>query len=237
MTGERRRIGVLGTGPVGQALADRLTEVGHHVRIGSRTATSDVVRTFAEAAAHGEVLINATGGLVSIGALTSAGADNLAGKPLIDLSNALDHSAGFPPKVLATDSESLGERIQAAFPEAFLVKTLNTMTAALMVRPRTLPGSHTTFLAGNDDSAKAVVRGLLLEYGWTDEELVDLGDLTGSRAMELYLPLWLRTYGAVGSGMFNIHVVRAPPTPDGEPAGGPDRQPRWGSATPPSRSA
>ena len=205
-----QRIGVLGTGPVGQAVSGRLIELGHDVLIGSRTASSDVVRTFAEAAAHGDVVVNATGGIVSIEALTAAGAGNLAGKPLVDISNALDHSAGFPPKVLATDSESLGERIQAAFPEALVVKTLNTMTNAVMVRPRSLPGPHTNFLAGNDDGAKAVVRGLLLEFGWTDDELVDLGDLSGSRGMELYLPLWLRTYGAVGHGMFNVHVVRAP---------------------------
>jgi predicted dinucleotide-binding enzyme len=205
-----QRIGVLGTGPVGQAVSGRLIELGHDVLVGSRTASSDVVRTFAEAAAHGDVVVNATGGIVSIEALTAAGAGNLAGKPLVDISNALDHSAGFPPKVLATDSESLGERIQAAFPEALVVKTLNTMTNAVMVRPRSLPGPHTNFLAGNDDGAKAVVRALLLEFGWTDEELVDLGDLSGSRGMELYLPLWLRTYGAVGHGMFNVHVVRAP---------------------------
>jgi 8-hydroxy-5-deazaflavin:NADPH oxidoreductase len=204
-----RRIGVLGTGTVGQTVAGRLTELGHDVRIGSRTATSDMVRTFAEAAAHGEIVFNATGGLVSIEALTAAGADNLAGKPLADISNALDNSGGFPPKVLASDSESLAERIQAAFPDAFVVKTLNTLTAALMVRPRTLPGSHTTFLAGNDDAAKAAVRSLLLEFGWADDEVLDLGDLTGARGLELYLPLWLRTYGAIGSGMFNIHVVRA----------------------------
>jgi predicted dinucleotide-binding enzyme len=209
VTSARLRVGVLGTGPVGQALAGRITELGHDVRIGSRTAADDVTRTFAEAAAHGEVIVNCTGGIVSVDALTLAGADNLAGKPLLDLSNALDHSAGFPPKVLATDSESLAERIQAAFPAALVVKTLNTMTNAVMVRPRALPGPHTNFLAGNDEGAKAVVRELLLEFGWTDEELIDLGDLTGSRAMELYLPLWLRTYGAVGNGMFNIHVVRA----------------------------
>ncbi len=205
----RLRIGVIGTGPVGQALAGRLSELGHDVRIGSRTASSDEIRTFAEAAAHAEVVVNATGGIVSIDALTLAGAENLAGKPMLDISNALDHSAGFPPKVLATDSESVGERIQAAFPDALVVKTLNTMTNAIMVRPRMLPGPHTNFLAGNDAGAKAVVRGLLLEFGWTDDELIDLGDLSGSRAMELYLPLWLRTYGAVGNGLFNVHVVRA----------------------------
>ncbi len=209
MTEGRLRVGVLGTGTVGQTLADRLSELGHDVRIGSRTASSDVVRTFAEAAAHGEVVVNATGGLVSVDALTLAGAEHLAGKPLLDLSNALDHSVGFPPKVLATDSESLGERIQAAFPEALVVKTLNTMTNAIMVRPRTLPGPHTNFLAGNDAEAKGVVRGLLLEFGWTDEELIDLGDLTASRGMELYLPLWLRMLGAVGNPLFNVHVVRA----------------------------
>lgn len=209
MTEGRLRVGVLGTGVVGQALAGRLAELGHDVRIGSRTASSDVVRTFAEAAAHGEVVVNSTGGIVSIEALTLAGGEHLAGKPLLDLSNALDHSVGFPPKVLATESESLGERIQAAFPEALVVKTLNTMTNALMVRPRTLPGPHTNFLAGNDAGAKAVVRGLLLEFGWTDDELIDLGDLSGSRPMELYLTLWLRTLAAVGSPMFNVHVVRA----------------------------
>jgi 8-hydroxy-5-deazaflavin:NADPH oxidoreductase len=209
VTPGRLRVGVLGTGAVGQALAERLAELGHDVRVGSRTASSDTVRTFAEAAAHGEVLVNATGGIVSVEALTMAGAQNLAGKPLLDLSNALDHSAGFPPKVLASDSESLGERIQAAFPAALVVKTLNTMNNAVMVRPRLLPGPHTNFIAGSDEGAKAVVRGLLLEFGWTDEELVDLGDLSGSRGMELYVTLWLRTYGAVGHGMFNLHVVRA----------------------------
>jgi predicted dinucleotide-binding enzyme len=207
--GRRLKIGVLGTGPVGQVLSGRLAELGHDVRVGSRTASSDLVRTFAEAAAHGDVVVNATGGVVSVAALTAAGAGNLAGKPLMDVSNALDHSAGFPPRVLASDTESLGERIQAAFPQARVVKTLNTMNNAVMVHPRALPGPHTNFLAGDDDSAKAVVRGLLLEFGWADDELVDLGDLSGSRGMELYLPLWLRTYGAVGHGMFNVHVVRA----------------------------
>jgi predicted dinucleotide-binding enzyme len=209
MSADRLRVGVLGTGAVGQALASRLSGLGHDVLVGSRTASSEVVRTFAEAAAHGEVLVNATGGIVSIDALTLAGAGNLGGKVLLDVSNALDHSAGFPPKVLASDSESLSERIQAAFPAALVVKTLNTMTNAVMVRPRALAGPHVNFLAGNDDGAKAVVRSLLMEFGWAAEELVDLGDLSGSRAMELYLPLWLRTYQAVGNGMFNINIVRA----------------------------
>jgi len=203
------RIGVLGTGPVGRALAGRLTELGHQVLVGSRTASSDLVVTFAEAAAFGEVIVNATAGTVSIEALTLAGADTLAGKPLVDVSNALDSSAGFPPKVLATDRESLAERIQAAFPAALVVKTLNTMNHAVMVRPRLLAGPHVTFMAGNHEQAKAVAAGLLTQFGWASEEIVDLGDLSGSRAMELYMPLWLRTYGTVGNGLFNLNIVRA----------------------------
>jgi hypothetical protein len=206
---DRQRIAVLGTGAVGQAIAGRLAELGHDVRIGSRTASSDTVRTFAEAAEHGDVVVNATGGLVSIDALTLAGAGNLAGKPLVDIANALDFSGGFPPQVLSSDRESLAERIQAAFPDALVVKALNTLTADLMVHPRSLPGPHTTFLAGNDEGSKAAVRGLLLEFGWAADEVLDLGDLTGARGLELYLPLWLRMYGTLGSGMFNVHVVRA----------------------------
>lgn len=209
MTDDRRRIGVLGTGAVGTAVADRLAGLGHDVLIGSRTASSDVVRTFAEAAAHGEIVVNATGGLVSVQALTAAGADNLAGKPLVDIANALDFSGGFPPKVLASDAESLAERIQAAFPEALVVKALNTLTADLMVHPRSLPAPHSTFLAGNDESAKATVRGLLLEFGWSGDEVIDLGDLTAARGLEMWMPLWLRMYGVLGSLAFNIHVVRA----------------------------
>ncbi len=201
------QVGVLGTGVVGRTVGARLAEVGHDVVNGSRTANDDGVRTFADAAAHGEVVVNATGGLVSIDALTLAGADNLAGKPLLDIANALDFSGGFPPKVRASDSESLAERIQAAFPTARVVKTLNTLNADLMVHPRALPGPHSTFLAGDDPEAKATARGFLLEFGWTDDEVLDLGDLEAARGLELYLPLWLRLHGTVGAA-FNIHVVR-----------------------------
>ncbi len=110
--------------------------------------------------------------------------------------------------MLASDSDSNAERIQAAFPDARVVKTLNTMNASVMVDPRSLPGPHSTFLAGDDEAAKAVARGFLLEFGWTDEEVVDLGDLTAARGLETYLLLWLFLYGATGGHGFNIHVVR-----------------------------
>jgi 8-hydroxy-5-deazaflavin:NADPH oxidoreductase len=201
------RVAVLGTGQVGRVLAGRLADVGHDVVVGSRTASDDA-RTFAEAAAHAEVVVNATGGIVSIDALTMAGADNLAGKPLLDLSNALDHAGGFPPEVRASQSDSNAERIQAAFPSARVVKWLNTMNNSVMADPRQLPGPHTTFVAGDDADAKAVARGLLHDMGWTDDEIVDLGDLTAARALELYLVLWLRMAMALGGSGFNIHVVR-----------------------------
>jgi predicted dinucleotide-binding enzyme len=202
-------VGVLGTGVVGETIAARLAELGHDVLIGSRTAKSDRVVTFADAAAHGHLLVNATGGLVSIDALTAANtAGALDGKVLIDVSNPLDFSEGFPPKVLATDRESCSERIQAAFPQARVVKALNTMNMALGVNPRSLPATHSTFIAGNDDDAKADVRALLRTLGWGDEEILDLGDLTGARGLELYLTLWLRLMGTVGGPTFNIHVVR-----------------------------
>ena len=207
--------GVLGTGSVGQTVAARLVELGHDVRVGSRTAGGAApgggTVTFAEAAAHGDVILNATSGLASVAALGAAGAENLDGKVLIDLANSIDFSGGMPPRIGADERDSLAERIQAAYPQARVVKALNTMNASVMVAPRQLAGPHSTFLAGNDDDAKAVVRGLLLEIGWADDEILDLGDLSAARALELYLPLWLRLMGAVGGATFNIRVVPGAP--------------------------
>jgi predicted dinucleotide-binding enzyme len=215
------RIAVLGTGAVGRALGSRLVETGHQVRMGSRTAGNDAAvawvaehgdaageGTFADAAAWGDVVVNATGGLVSIDALTSAGTENLAGKVLLDVSNPLDFSGGFPPTVVQTEGRSLGEHIQDAFPEAHVVKTLNTMNADVMVHPRSLPGSHSVFVAGNDGDAKALARDLLVGFGWTPDEVVDAGDISAARGLELYLPLWLSLMGSFGTPSFNVSVVR-----------------------------
>ena len=215
------RIAVLGTGVVGAALGTRLVQTGHEVRMGSRTAGNAKAvawaaaagaaaseGTFEDAAAFGEVVVNATGGLVSVDALTSAGAGNLAGKVLLDVSNPLDFSGGFPPTVVQTDGRSLGEHIQEAFPDAHVVKTLNTMNADVMVHPRALPGSHSVFVAGNDGDAKALARDLLVGFGWTPDEVVDAGDITAARGLELYLPLWLSLMGSFGTPSFNVSVVR-----------------------------
>jgi predicted dinucleotide-binding enzyme len=215
------RIAVLGTGAVGTTLGSAFVASGHEVRMGSRTAGNEKAvawveatgaraseGTFADAASWGEVVVNATGGLVSIDALTAAGSDNLAAKVLLDVSNPLDFSEGFPPKVAQPDGRSLGELIQATFPDALVVKTLNTMNADVMVHPRSLVGAHTVFVAGDDAEAKALARDLLVGFGWSPDEVVDAGGIAASRGLELYLPLWLSLLGSFGSPSFNVGVVR-----------------------------
>jgi len=196
---------VLGTGVVGTTLAGKLRELGHDVLIGSRTASDDAV-PFADAAAHGELVFNCTNGKVSLDALSAAGAENLAGKVLIDVSNALEFAEGRPPVIGVAVDDSLGERIQRAFPDARVVKALNTMNTNVMVDPDLVSGEHDVFMCGNDAAAKARVAELLQELGWPRERIVDLGDITAARGQELYVAFWLRLMNAVGSPTFNIHV-------------------------------
>jgi 8-hydroxy-5-deazaflavin:NADPH oxidoreductase len=201
------RIGVLGTGVVGTTIAGKLRELGHDVLIGSRTAGEDAV-PFADAAAHGELVFNCTNGNASLEALNAAGAENLAGKVLIDVANALDFSQGRPPLVGVSTGDSVGEQIQRAFPEANVVKALNTVNANMMVDPGVLPGEHDIFLCGDDEEAKGQVTELLQSFGWPANRILDLGDITAARAQELYVALWLRLMGVAGSATLNIHLVR-----------------------------
>lgn len=226
------RIGILGTGMVGQTLAAKLDALGHDVMIGTRDPAATLarnephpfgfppfsawhgehprvqVKTFAEAAQHGEVVLNGTNGVGSLEALGLAGGGNLAGKVLIDISNPLDFSQGMPPSLTVCNTDSTGEQIQRAFPDVKVVKALNTVTAFLMVDPGLVNGGdHTLFICGNDAGAKGQVRGWLSEwFGWRD--ILDLGDITNARGMEMYLPLWLRAWGALGTGMFNVKIVK-----------------------------
>lgn len=225
------KIAVLGTGVVGQTLAGRLAELGHQVTVGTRDVETTLGRTtpdgmgnppypqwaaahprvplatFADAAAGAELLVNATSGAASIPALDAAGIDNLADKILIDIANPLDFSQGFPPSLFVKDTDSLGERIQAAFPRLKVVKALNTLTAALMVEPRQLAdGDHTVYVSGNDSGAKKTVTDLLASFGHTD--VIDLGDITTARGTEMLLPLWLRLMGTLNTPTFNFKVVR-----------------------------
>jgi predicted dinucleotide-binding enzyme len=200
------RIGVLGTGVVGRTIAGKLRELGHDVLVGSRTAGDDAV-PFADAASHGELVFNCTNGNASLDALHAAGEENLTGKVLVDVTNALTFSEGRPPVIGVSTDDSLGEQIQRAFPEAKVVKTLNTVNTDVMVDPSIVPGEHDVFVSGNDDGAKAQVVELLESFGWPRERIVDLGDITAARGQELYVALWIRLMGVVGEPTFNIRVV------------------------------
>ncbi|MFD6353363.1 NADPH-dependent F420 reductase [Nocardia tengchongensis] len=211
------KIGILGTGSVGRTLSARLAELGHDVVIGTRDVAATEAREeepfpaplaiAAEAAAGAELIINATAGQVSVAALDGAGAANLVGKVVIDVSNPLDFSEGFPPFLAVCNTDSVGERVQRAFPEARVVKTLNTVTAEVMTHPeRVAGGDHTMFLSGDDAAAKSTVTDLLREFGWRD--IVDLGDITTARGTEMMLPLWVRLMGALGTTEFNYKLMR-----------------------------
>jgi predicted dinucleotide-binding enzyme len=226
------RVSVLGTGMVGQALSGKIAGLGHEVMVGTRDVQALLARTkggiegtppfsewiaahpgiqvgtFAEAAAHGEIVFNATAGHAALGALEAAGPANVAGKILIDVSNPLDVSAGFPPTLSVCNTDSLAEQIQRAHPQARVVKTLNTVNAHVMVDPRRIgDGDHDVFVSGDDQAAKAEVTRILHEwFGW--EHVVDLGDISTSRGPEMYLALWLRLFGALGDSMVNVKVVR-----------------------------
>jgi predicted dinucleotide-binding enzyme len=216
------KIGILGTGDVGETLGKKLVELGHEVKMGSRTANNEKATafvkkagakasagSFADAAKFGEVIFNCTLGSASVEAVSMAGEANLDGKVLVDVSNPLDFSKGMPPTLFLSNTDSLGETLQRKFPKAKVVKTLNTMWCGLMVNPRMLPESHVVFVAGNDDGAKKTVKGVLAQFGWKDEEMLDLGDITNSRATEALLPIWVRVMGAKRSPAFNFKFVQA----------------------------
>lgn len=215
------KIGVLGTGMVGSSIATKVADLGHDVMMGSRTADNEAAAewaaaagsgaspgTFADAAAHGEIVFNCTAGVGSLEALALAGSKNLAGKTLIDVSNPLDFSQGMPPSLFVSSTDSLAEQIQRAFPEARVVKALNMVNHDVMVEPSKVPGDHDLFICGNDDSAKKEAVALLGSFGWPAERIRDLGDISGARGMEAYLLLWLRFWSAYGTGHLNIRVLR-----------------------------
>jgi predicted dinucleotide-binding enzyme len=214
------RIGILGTGMVGQAIGSKLIQLGHEVKMGSRTADNEKATqwvkangvrasqgTFADAAAFGEILFNCTAGMASLDALRMAGPANLKDKILIDIANPLDFSKGMPPTLAICNTDSLGEQIQRAFPDVKVVKTLNTMNCHIMVNPSLVPGEHDVFICGNDAKAKTIVTQILKDwFGW--KSVIDLGDITNARGTEMLLPIWLRLWGVFGHANFNFRVVR-----------------------------
>jgi len=216
------KIAVLGTGMVGETISSKLIELGHEVIMGSRTTGNEKAKaflakhqgkaktgTFSDAAAFGEIIFNCTSGGASVEALKLAGEVNLNGKILIDLANPLDFSNGFPVTLSIVNTSSLGEEIQNAFPGVKVVKTLNTIWCGLMVNPGMINGGdHNIFVCGNDASSKDKVKEILISFGWQDNNILDLGDISKARGTEMYLPLWLSIYGKTNNGAFNVKIVR-----------------------------
>ena len=215
------KIGVLGTGMVGTTIGSKFVQLGHSVKLGSRSVANEKgaawvqkagskasLGTFAEAAAFGEIVFNCTHGVASIEALKLAGAQNLKNKILVDIANALDFSKGMPPSLAVCNTDSLGEQIQRAFPEVKVVKTLNTMNCNLMVNPKLVAGGeHHIFVSGNDAGAKSKVTEILRDwFGW--KSVIDLGDITTARATEMLLPLWITLMGKFQSPNFNFKIVQ-----------------------------
>jgi 8-hydroxy-5-deazaflavin:NADPH oxidoreductase len=228
------KIAILGTGNVGQTYANKFIALGHEVMMGTRNVADTMARkatdnygslpfaewhstnekvqlgTFAEAAAFGEIVLNALQGAVSISAIQSAKATDFDGKILMDISNPLDFSKGFPPSLIPElqNTNSLAEEIQKTLPNTKVVKALSTMWSGLMVNPAMIGnGDHNAFIAGNDADAKAKIKEIMTSFGWITANILDLGDITKSRGVEMYLPLWLSIYGATNNGAFNIKIV------------------------------
>jgi hypothetical protein len=225
------KIGILGTGVVGQTIAEKLSQLGHSVMMGTRDKQATLAKTgkdnfgrppfsewlknnskvqfgtYSDAASFGEFLVNATSGTGSIEALKLAGENNMANKVLLDISNPLDFSKGMPPTLTICNTDSLGEQIQRTFPKLKVVKSLNTLNAYLMVNPGLLPEPTNIFMNGNDLDAKSEVRKLLSSFGWNSKDIIDMGDISTARGTEQILPIWVRLWGTLQTPMFNFKIV------------------------------
>jgi predicted dinucleotide-binding enzyme len=226
------KVAILGTGMVGQTIAAKLVELRHDVVIGTRNVAETLAKTtpgpfgnppfkawkeqhpaipllsYSEAAARGEIVLNATSGGASLDALRLAGEANLGGKILVDIANPLDFSKGMPPSLSVCNTDSLAEQIQRAFPKTKVVKALNTVNALVMVNPNAVAnGDHHLLICGNDALAKsAVIEFLKSNFGW--KHIIDVGDITAARGTEMVLPLWVSLMGALKTPMFNFKIVQ-----------------------------
>lgn len=212
------KIAVLGTGDVGHALATKFVAMGHEVQMGARSSDNDKATAWAAAqgAGHGtfdevsgwsHLIVNATSGQHALAVIGSIAAENLNGKVLIDVTNPLDFSQGFPPRLSVCNDDSLAEQIQKAAPGARVVKSLNTVANHLMVDPGQLGEDTDIFVCGDDEAARAEVGELLQAMGW--RSIRDLGPLAQSRGLEAWLLLWTRLFGSLGHANFNLKLVGA----------------------------
>lgn len=227
-----RKIAVLGSKMVGQALSEKLVEVGHSVVIGTRnpektkasTETSQLdpvsfsewyknhstieVATFADATKSADIIINATGGVHTMSALGLAGAENIGDKVLINVALPLDMSQGFPPTLLMANTDSLGETIQREFPQAKVVETLNTVFKEQMVEPA-IYGETTMFISGEDEAAKnLVITEILQKFGWAESQILDLGGIVNARGTEMSMRLYFQLAAKLGTFEFSFVDVK-----------------------------
>ncbi len=204
------KISVLGTGSVGQAHTKKLAELGHDVVIGTRDPTSQKLKgvkfaSFAEAALHGQIIIEALKGNVALQALKAI-KHELEGKILIDVSNPLDFSTG-ELRLTVSNTDSMGEQIQKALPNTKVVKAFNTANATVQVNPGSVvKADHHLFIAGNDAGAKKQVTKLAKSYGW--KNIIDLGDIKSARGMEMILPIWVNLMRVQGTSAFNFKIAK-----------------------------
>ena len=223
-------IAILGTGVVGRTVAARLSDLGFKVYIGTRNVDILLARknkdnrsefndwyqnhreihlgTFNEVSESSKIIFNCTSGMISTSVLNSIKKENLKDKILVDIANPLDFSNGMPPSLNPVNTTSLGEVIQEQYPTIKVVKTLNTMTAALMVEPKLIEGNHNVFVCGNDDDAKQQIGEILHKFGWKERQIIDLGDITNARATEMLLPIWLRLWNKLGTPLFNFNIMQ-----------------------------
>jgi len=213
------KIGILGTGMVGETLGTRFVQMGHQVKMGSRTAnnenaakwaakngTAASAGTFAQAAEFGEMVFLCLKGDVQMDVIRSVGERPFGSKPVVDVSNPLDFSHGMPPSLSICNTNSLGEEVQKALPAAKVIKTLNIVNCEIMIEPNKAGQQPTMFICGNDSAAKASVTLLLKDLGWAD--IIDLGDITKARATEMLLPIWLSLMQTLGHVHFGFKIVR-----------------------------
>jgi 8-hydroxy-5-deazaflavin:NADPH oxidoreductase len=229
------KIAILGTGNVGQTFAEKFISLGYQVMMGTRNVENTLQRkgtdnygslpfsewhsknqrvqlgTFAEAVKFGAIVLNALQGSITISTFKSCNANDFDGKIIIDIANPLDFSNGFPPSLIdgLNNTNSLGEEIQKIVPNAKVVKTLNTMYCGIMVNPAMINnGNHTNYICGNDADAKIKVKEILNAFGWSNDHILDLGDITNARGTESTLLIWTRIYGATQTGSFNLSIVK-----------------------------
>ncbi len=213
------KIGILGSGQVGQTLGSGFASKGHDVMIGTRDPKKAELRkwvryanghgavgTLAEAAAHGELLVLATAGTAALDAIDAAGASQFEGKILIDVTNPLEFNNGSAPGLFVGLTDSLGERVQRKLPKAKVVKAFNTMNATTMIKPKMREGLADVLVAGNDKAAKRAVAKLASEFGWGKP--IDLGGIESARWMEAWVPLWLRIANDQGSWKVALRILR-----------------------------